>query len=258
MGGGFVKLHRDSMDHAVFQDEWLWKLFCWCVMRANFRDFNSARGLIPRGSFSMGRIQAAGELNASPSKVYRGLSRLEAMGSVKLKANSLFTVVTVCNYETYQPSEDDRRTADEQPTDSERTADEQRQNTSRRRQEGKKGRSNKAQPASLEECLKTCEQVHIEISPVWHQWLTYKHEMGQAYTQTGLKSAVTLVSNKIATHGVAAVADAILRSMASNYKGWDWAFEAKSKGSPASPPPAINQPVPTKVKKVDWSNAAAP
>lgn len=236
-GGGFVKLHRGSMDHAVFQDEWLWKLFTWCVMRANFRDFHSARGVIPRGSFSTGRIQAAAELNASPSRVYRGLARLENLGSITLKANSLFTVVTVCNYETYQPSDDNTRTADEQQMNSQRTADEQPANTSRRREEGKKGRSKKAPPLSLDECLKTCEQVHVEISPVWHQWLTYKHERGDKYTETGLKSAVSHVGNKIAAHGVQVVAAAILKAMASTWAGWDQpsAFTAQASKPPEKP-----------------------
>lgn len=258
MGGGFVKLHRDAMDHAVFQDEWLWKLFTWCLMKANFRDFDSARGLIPRGSFSMGRIQAADELHTSPSRVYRGLAKLQSLGSITLKSNSAFTVVTVCNYETYQPSDSDTRTTNEQRTDSERTADEQRADTSRRRQEGKKGRSNKAPRVSLEDALKTCEKVHLEISPVWHQWLTYKYEQGEGYAETGLKSAVTILANKIAAHGVPAVADAMLRSMASGYKGWEWVFDGKPVAKSSPPLPVTNQPVPTKVKPVDWTNAAAP
>lgn len=241
MGGGFVKLHRDAMDHAVFQDEWLWKLFTWCLMKANFRDFDSARGLIPRGSFSMGRIQAADELHTSPSRVYRGLAKLQSLGSITLKSNSAFTVVTVCNYETYQPSDSDTRTINEQQTDSERTADEQRADTSRRRQEGKKGRNKKASHVSLEECLKTCEQVNVEISPVWHQWMTYKHERGDKFTPTGLQTAVTHLANKIAAHGVQAVSGAIVRAVASNWAGWDQpnTFAAAS-AAPVKPPQKKN------------------
>lgn len=252
MGGGYVKTHRDAMEHAVFQDPWLWKVFSWCVMRANFK---TTSDLAPRGSFTTGRIKAADELRMSPSRVYRIFKRLEKLGSIIVKSNSQFTTVTVCNYGIYQGDDSEV----EQRLNNERTADEQPADTVIRREEGKKGRSKKP-GVSLQDCLKTCEQVHIEISPVWHQWMTYKHEKNQRFTETGLQAAVTHLANMIASHGVQAVASAILKAMASGYQGWDndGAFPKHLKSASFAPPPQ-NAPVPTKTGKgVDWSNAAAP
>jgi hypothetical protein len=113
MGRGYVKLHREAIDHEVFQDEWLWKLFCWCVLKANFKADNFKGEFVPRGSFVTGRMRAAEELGAAPSRVYRGLRRLEELGCITTKANSNWTTVTVCNYNTYQIQEDDNRTASE-------------------------------------------------------------------------------------------------------------------------------------------------
>jgi hypothetical protein len=246
------------MDHAVFDDEWLWKLFSWCVMRANFRDSYTADGLVKRGSFTIGRIAASRELRCSDSRVYRGLKRLESLGSIVLKANSRFTTITVCNYDTYQGDDGQERTADEQPVNSERTAGEQPviqpANTRIRREEGKKGRSNKTPPVSLEDSLKTCEQVRVEISPVWHQWLTYKHERGDKFTPTGLRNAVTHVETKIVAHGVQAVAAAMQKAMAAGWQGWDndGAFPKPRAGVVL---PVPNEPIPAKVRKVDLFNA---
>jgi hypothetical protein len=65
MATGYVKLHRESMDHPVFDDPWLWKVFTWCIMRANFADSQYKDGPVERGSFKTGRNAAAESLNAS-------------------------------------------------------------------------------------------------------------------------------------------------------------------------------------------------
>ena len=147
MGGGYVRLHRDSIEHAVFEDEWLWKVFTWCMMKANFKDFNSVRGLIPRGSFTTGRFQAAEELGANPSRVVRAFAKLESLGSITVKTNNRFSTITVCNYDTYNSDCGDERTTNEQQTDSQRTTNEhtseQQTNTSIKRQERKKAKRQK-------------------------------------------------------------------------------------------------------------------
>jgi hypothetical protein len=103
----------------------------------------------------------------------------------------------------------------------------------RREEKNKKTRG----VVSLADSLKTCEQVHIEISPVWHQWLTYKHERGDKLTETGLRSAVTHLNGKVAAHGSQAVAAAIVKAMASNWQGWDQngTFDHKANGTTAKP-----------------------
>jgi len=169
-GRGYVKLHREAMDHAVFHDEWLWKVFCWCVMKANFRTFVGQRQTVPRGSFTTGRNRAGDELNASPSRVYRAFERLQGLGCIQVSPNNNWTTITVCNYETYNSMEDDDRTTDEQPANNERTTDEQRTNTI---EETKKLRS---------------QEVNTPVAPIppelsrepfnaaWADWLLYRKE----------------------------------------------------------------------------------
>ena len=126
MATGYVKLHRGAEEHPVFDDPWIWKVFCWCLWRANYRD-----GRMPRGAFTTGRIQAADRLRASPSSVYRALRKLESLGCITLKSNNRFTTVSICNYETYQSDDASYRTTDEQQADNGWTADEQRMDSER-------------------------------------------------------------------------------------------------------------------------------
>jgi hypothetical protein len=141
--GGWFKIYRDIFDHEIGSDDWLFRLFAWCIKSANTKPQVWKGELIPRGSFITGRNVASERLHVSPSKFHRGVQRLVKLGSITAKANSNWTTITICNYETYQSraekseqAADKQRTADEQPSDSERTQLEEFNNT--RNQEYKK------------------------------------------------------------------------------------------------------------------------
>lgn len=141
MAGDWIRLHRKLLDSAVFSDEWLLRLWVWCLLRAGYCDRNIGGFTVPAGSFLTGRFAAADELNVSPSKWYRGIHQLASFGMISLSANKERTTVTVCNWTTYQSRDDVReqqvnseRTASEQQVNNKRTTDEQQMNT---REEGK-------------------------------------------------------------------------------------------------------------------------
>ncbi len=150
MAGDWLKLHRCIRDSAVFNDDWLTRLWIWCLISANYSDRPFKGQTIERGQFVTGRKSGAKELGVDESKFYRGLQRLEKLESIRLKSNTSFTVVTVSIYETYQNGENEteqqvnsQRTTNEQRLNNDRTADEQPVNTSKegkkeRREEGKK------------------------------------------------------------------------------------------------------------------------
>lgn len=104
------------MDHPVFADDWLWRLFCWCIMRASYKE-----GKDKRGSFTTGRNDAADRLGVSPSKVYRGLQKLRDLGCISLEVNSSWTTITVCNYDIYQNAACEDEQQKNNPADSKRT-----------------------------------------------------------------------------------------------------------------------------------------
>lgn len=138
MAGDWIRLYRDARDHEVFQDDWLWRLFSWCLLSANFRPGSWKGTPIAVGQFVTGRTSGAESLHVTPSKFYRGLQKLVELGCVTLEANSNWTTVTICNWKSYQTSSSPERTANEQPVNSERTADEQQMNTIEEEQEFKK------------------------------------------------------------------------------------------------------------------------
>lgn len=142
--GGKLWLHRKSLDSRVFSDDWLWRLWCWCLMRACWkRLWKDGREYLP-GQFTLGRNEAADQLSVSPSKLYRGLQTLQEWGQIRLEANTRFTTVTICNWEVYQNDNE----KSEQPVNSQWTAGEQPVNTPLVEEEGKEGKEEPPLPPS--------------------------------------------------------------------------------------------------------------
>ena len=118
MAGDWLKLHRSILDSELFADDWLTRLWIWCLCRANYSNGRFRGEPIERGQFVTGRNSASAELQVSPSKWYRGIERLQQLGCIKTEANSNWTTITVCKYDTYQNGSDEG----EQQSDSERTS----------------------------------------------------------------------------------------------------------------------------------------
>ncbi len=129
MDKGYVFAYRELMNNPIFEDPWLLKIWLWCLFKACYMPQKVIQGNsvtnLERGEFLFGREKAAKELSSDKYKInsstlYRKMKLLEKMGSISLNANSLGTVVTIVNYDNYQPFIAD----DEQQVNSERTASE--------------------------------------------------------------------------------------------------------------------------------------
>ena len=99
---GWIKLHRRILDNGIIQDAELIRMFVWCILKANHtqKDFLDIK--IDTGSFVTGRVTGSEELNMKPSTFYKKLNQLQKRGYIKLDPNKKFTLVNVCNYNTYQ------------------------------------------------------------------------------------------------------------------------------------------------------------
>ena len=128
---GWIKLHRQLLDSAVFDNPDLLKLWVWCLLRATHKEHRQMVGLqeigLQEGQFIFGRSMAAEKLNMSESKVYRLMKKLEGMNNISMKPNNKFTVVTVEKWVMYQGD----NLESEQQTNNKRTTNEQQMNTNK-------------------------------------------------------------------------------------------------------------------------------
>lgn len=116
MERGYVKLWRKSMDNRIFSNPDLWKVWTWCLMKANHKNnwmsIKTGRGFteikVEKGQFIFGRNTAAKELDMKPSTIWKRMLKLETVGNLNIQSNKVCSIITICNWESYQEKVTDK------------------------------------------------------------------------------------------------------------------------------------------------------
>lgn len=114
MAGDWFKVHRKIIYSEIFsaRDAWLFKLWCFCLSKANWKEAYFSGEKIEPGSFAMTTRHVCDFLQVSHGSLDRGLKKLEAMGQISKKAGRNFTTITICNWALYQSDSEDEWGAD--------------------------------------------------------------------------------------------------------------------------------------------------
>ena len=121
---GWVKLHRQLKQSAVFDNPKLLKIWVWILLKATHKERQQIVGrrtvTLQPGQFIFGRNAAAGELDMPPSTLRDYMQILADMGNITLRPDTKYTLVSVDNWEVYQSPEektDTKSTANGQQMD---------------------------------------------------------------------------------------------------------------------------------------------
>lgn len=132
---GYVKLYRKSIDSRVFKNSELWKVWTWCLMKANHKEtwvkVKTGKGetevkLLP-GQFIFGRKTAAEELGIPESSIRNRMEKLKNMQNLDMQTDTHYSIISIINWTTYQEEEnkkdrrkDRQRTTKGQPEDTDK------------------------------------------------------------------------------------------------------------------------------------------
>lgn len=129
---GWISLHRKMLQSDIFQNEKMFKIFMYCLMKATHKERKQRVGMqvidLEKGQFIFGRNVAASELNMNESTVYQYVKILEEDGAITIDSNNKFSVVSVVNWEFYQDN-NNNVTTKEQQNNNKITTKEQQNNT---------------------------------------------------------------------------------------------------------------------------------
>jgi len=134
---GWVCLHRKLLDSQIFANEKALKIWIWLLLKARhengFVNIQIGKGNsileLKRGQLLFGRFTAEDSLCIDGSTIYRWIQKFKDWEMILIESNSHSTIITICNYDSYNDMECIDMTADEQPMNNKRTADEQPMNT---------------------------------------------------------------------------------------------------------------------------------
>lgn len=122
---GWIKLHRKLLNNKIFFDSEKLQLFIYLLLMAAHEDCIVHGVQIKRGQLLIGRKRIAMDTRQKSGSIPRRLKYLENATMIEQQPNNQHTVITICNYDTYQ----EVRTTTEQRGKEKRTTTEQRPNT---------------------------------------------------------------------------------------------------------------------------------
>lgn len=119
---GWIKLHRVLLDSFAFAHPTTLKIWVWILLKANHCKkyttiqigFGIEQITLNPGQLLFGRAKAEEELCIDGSTIYKHLQKLKNEGNILIESNNHYTVITICNWDTYQGEEKDEVTARKQ------------------------------------------------------------------------------------------------------------------------------------------------
>lgn len=103
---GWIKLYRKSLKSSVFDKPIVWKVWCWCLLKATHVEykmpFKGADMVIESGQFVTGIEQASYELGMNPQQYRTAIKYLKSTNRITSKSTNKFTVITVENWDNFQ------------------------------------------------------------------------------------------------------------------------------------------------------------
>lgn len=107
---GWIKLHRQLLNSAIFKNERLLKVWVWCLLKAEYKQSETMVGnqlvKLEKGQFIFGREEASKELGIKESTLYKDMKNLEKLNFCNIKSNNKFSVITIEKWEFYQDTEE--------------------------------------------------------------------------------------------------------------------------------------------------------
>ena len=115
---GFIITDRNIVYWRWYKVPGMLHLFMHLILMANFKEGMWQGIIVKRGQLITSRNRLSRETGLTEKEVRTGLKRLQRTGEIVIKATNQYSMITICNYDTYQ-GQDNRGSqskANERPT----------------------------------------------------------------------------------------------------------------------------------------------
>jgi len=105
MDTGYIKLWRKFENWEWFSKGNMAKFFIWLLLRATHKDTRFQGQEIKRGSMVFGIHSASDSTGISPQSIRTYIKALKSTNEITIKSTNKFSIITICNYDSYQSCE---------------------------------------------------------------------------------------------------------------------------------------------------------
>jgi len=112
MERGYIKIWRKIVNSIIWQDPLVFQTWWWIIKKANWKKTEVLVGkrivICDRGQFVTGIYKACGAVpKLKPKKWRNTLELLTRANKIRVQPHTKFTLITVLNYDLYQPLNND-------------------------------------------------------------------------------------------------------------------------------------------------------
>lgn len=212
---GWIKLHRRFLEWEWFGSSDMVKLFVFILISANY-DNSSWRGIeIKKGQYLTGIKSLSYKTNISEQTIRTCLSRLKNTGEITIESTNKYSIITICNYDSYQS---DKKTTNNQ-NNKQSTSNQQTTNNIKEYKNTKKEKNNNETFDFFEELIKLGVENQIA-----KDWMVVRKTKKASNTETALKA----IKKQISISGMSAN-DCIKYSVERNWVGFESSWVDKTK-----------------------------
>ena len=101
-----MNLHRQLLDWEWFDNSHMVHIWVYFLLKANYQDSKWHGIDIPRGSFITSLDTISKDTKLTIREVRTCIGKLKKTGEVTITATNRYSIVTICNYDTYNPTGD--------------------------------------------------------------------------------------------------------------------------------------------------------
>lgn len=106
MTNTYKPIFRSILSSRQFRNAYCFKVWMWCLLKSTDQPYDAMVGRqeirVEPGQFVFGRQEAARELNMSESTVWYWMKFLQKDGSLDIKSNNKFSIISLSNYQDYR------------------------------------------------------------------------------------------------------------------------------------------------------------
>lgn len=107
---GYIKLHRRILDWEWYKDNNTKTIFIHLLLNACYDNCRFMGNAVERGQYMTSLSRLSSDVNIPVRQVRTALKRLAITGEIDMQTTNKYSLITICNYESYQLEESKRKT----------------------------------------------------------------------------------------------------------------------------------------------------
>lgn len=113
--GGWIKLYRKFLDWEWFTDSKMVQLFVYLLLSASIEQRKWRGIVLERGQLATTVAELSEKTNLTAQNLRTALARLENSQIINRQTTNKYTIITICNFESYQAKEESAQQSNNNP-----------------------------------------------------------------------------------------------------------------------------------------------